>query len=194
MKRFALALLVTLSVLVIAPTAAHACSCVNDSVAGHVARADLVVRGTIESRDEPGNPLRIVRSSGDEVVYRVGVDRVYKGRWGPAVEIHSVVSGASCGLEVDVGKEYLVYAAYGQGASQDELWASLCGGTMSLDDSAPAELTDLFRRGEPPDRSIPTPEDGPPTPAYLAGGVAAAGLTVLMVALWRRREAADREL
>lgn len=187
MKRLLIIVLLAGSLLVLAPTTAHACSCVSDSVTAHLKDADVVVLGKIQSRDELGNPLRLVRSSGDEVVYRVDVDHVFKGVSGPVAQIHSVASGASCGLEVEVGEDYVVFADARdtRGANKGELWASLCGGTIPV--SALGDTADVLGPGAPPDRSVPVPDEASTVPTYLAGGLVAAGLVALMVVARRRR-------
>jgi hypothetical protein len=191
MKRLLMApllVLLTGSLLVLNPTAAHACSCASESVAAHLSGADVVVRGTIQSRDELGNPLRLIRSSGDEVVYRVAVDEVFKGVSGPVAQIHSVASGASCGIEVEVGEEYLVFADMRQsrGTSGGELWAKLCGGTRHVSDLG--DRAGVLASGAPPDRSVPVPDEASTVPTYLAAGVAAGvGVGVALIVVVRRR-------
>lgn len=195
MKRLLMAPVIVLlagSLLVLNPTAASACSCVSDSAAAHLKGADVVLRGTIQSRDELGNPFRLVRSSGDEVVYRISVDKVFNGRSGPVAQVHSVVSGASCGLEVQVGEEYLVFADVRDSGrkSGSEMWANLCGGTALVSESR--GIVGVLGPGAPPDMSIPVPDEASPVPTYLAGGLAAVGVAagvavVLMVVVRRRR-------
>lgn len=115
--------------LVLVPAPSYACSCAQSTPREHVERADVVVRGTVDSREGPA-PAKI-RSSRDEVTYVVTVAEVYRGDPPRPLEVHSVESGASCGLEnIRLGDEYVVFANQGTDpGNEGELWASLCGGT-----------------------------------------------------------------
>lgn len=181
-----LSLLAAVTAVVVAPSSAYACSCAGDSLRDHLQRADVVVQGTIEDLHELGNPLRINRSSGDEVVYDVSVDRVYKGAGGPVTRIHSVVSGASCGLEVRVGGRYILFADR-HGADQ-KLWGSLCGGTAPADAELVAEVEAAVGGSSPPDPTIgPPPRAGAGLPLFMAGGAVVAFGVAAAVALRRRK-------
>lgn len=127
--RLLAALGVALASLVLVPGTAFACSCVRLSTAEQVDNADVVVRGTIDSREGP--PPAKIRSSADPVTYLLTVVETYKGQESGTVAVRSALSGASCGLEnVRLGEEYVVFAnSSGENGASGGLWANLCGGT-----------------------------------------------------------------
>jgi hypothetical protein len=181
-----LSLLAAITVVVAVPSSAYACSCVDDSLRDHLQDADVVVQGTIEDRDELGDPFRIIRSSGDKVVYDVSVDRVYKGASGPVTRIHSVVSGASCGLEVRVGGRYILFADR-HGADQ-KLWGNLCGGTAPAEAELVVEFEAAVGGSRPPDPTIgPPPRASAGLPWFAAGGAVVAFGVAAAVAVRRRK-------
>lgn len=103
---------------------ACACSCVPMTEDEAYNRADAVFAATLVNRDEPGKLF----SSADPVELMFAVDAVYKGDVGAAQRVVTAQSSASCGLEVEVGKRYLVHAD----STGGQLEASLCGGTRTL--------------------------------------------------------------
>ena len=171
-----------LAFLVLVPSTAFACSCAQFSVADSVERADLVVTGVVEDRDE--GPFKIVRSSGDPVTYTVAVDEVLKGESGPVTKVESAADGASCGLEVEVGRSYVMFAH----ARADGVYdASLCGGTTDASPEFVAEVKAITGPAAAPDDSILPPTGGPPVVAMAVGGVLLAGAAVVAVGVLRRR-------
>lgn len=130
----------TLAITAVAPSAAYACSCVGYGVAQHLERADLVVRATIESRD---GGLRLPVLGTGDVTYHLRVHSVFKGEAGRVAEVRSASDGAACGLEIEVGREYVVFAD----RAGDGLYAGLCGGTT---DASPATLRALEQAAGPP--------------------------------------------
>jgi len=143
--RLLVSLALALVWLVLVPTASYACSCAQAGAADHVERADVVVRGVVEDRREHRGGR--VRSSGDPVTYRVSVTETYKGQTGASLDVLSVASGASCGLEgIRLGEEYVVFASrdarLGWGGTGDRnLWANLCGGTAPATPGLVAAVT-----------------------------------------------------
>lgn len=171
-----------LSLVVLTTSPSFACSCVQASPAEHVDAADVVVLGTVVDRQGP--PLRPVMSSGDPATYTVEVERVFKGVVRPTVHVLSADSGASCGLEAEEGRRYMVFADRTRG----ELWAGLCGGTATADPQLVAEVEEAAGPPRDPDpRAEPTVR--PTAGAGLAVPLAAAsglGLVLLGGVLWLR--------
>lgn len=118
-------------------TPCAACSCAEPgTVAESAARADVVFVGTFVRTREP--PVRLPAwSSGDAPVARVfEVSEVRKGRADAVTEIRTSSSGGSCGLEVELGRTYVVVAR----ATQDGLRSDLCDGTRLLSLTTPGDL------------------------------------------------------
>lgn len=137
MKRALLVVPLFLALVVVLPAApAHACSCAMLSSAQKVENADVVVRGTITGLDDPGG-----LDSGHLVTWEVAVAEVYQGAAAGTAFVRSASDGASCGIEVQEGREYLLFARQVGG----DLRAGLCGGTT------PASAA-LDRRGRAPHR------------------------------------------
>ena len=176
------ALVGALSIVILVPSTAFACSCISDSVADYVEGADLVVKGSIEDRDE--GPFKIVRSSGDPVTYTVSVDEVLKGESGPVTKFESAAEGASCGLEVQVGHSYVIFADAGPDGTYE---ANLCGGTSDARPDFVAEVEAITGPATAPDDSIPAPSDGAPVVAMAVGGVLLAGAAAVAAVVLRRR-------
>jgi hypothetical protein len=182
LRRHGLTVVLALSGVLVVPSAAYACSCVAAG-AGYFARhADLVLVGTVEDRDER-HPLWPLSSSGDPVAYRVSVERVYQGRVGRVALIESAVSGASCGIDVEVGRDYLVYAD--RQRSRD-LSASLCGGTRPADADALAAAESTIGPPTSPDANVVLPEQRASL-LYPATGIALALAAAAAIGLGRRR-------
>lgn len=174
------ALGLALSFLVLLPAASYACSCVQLDTAQHVNHADVVVRGTIDSREE--SLLSKIRGNPDEVTYPVTVTGVYKGSAGRTIEVHSAGSGASCGLEfIRYGEEYVVFAGTGEdGESGGQLWASLCGGTAEATPALTEEVEALTGPPSAPDGdAAPVGQDRPLWPWAFGLVAAGAGIGIL---------------
>ena len=183
------ALVGALSLVILVPSAAFACSCVQLSVAEQVERADLVVKGSIEARDE--GPPKVISSSADPVTYTVAVDEVLKGASGPVAKVESAAQSASCGLEVQVGRSYVIFAevAHAAHAVDDGVYeASLCGGTSGARPGFVSQVAAITGAATGPDDSILPPTGGPPVAAMALGGLLVAGAAVVAgVVLGRRR-------
>ena len=81
---------------------ASACSCARGDPRAALQRADAAFVGAVTERREkrPEGPFV---SSADPVTLVFSVERVMKGDLGRTVEVETVSSGASCGIEVPVG-------------------------------------------------------------------------------------------
>ena len=102
----------------------NACSCVQQTGAQQAARADLVFRGTVTVIEAPITGL--VVSSADPMSIRFAVAAVYKGDATRTYWISTERSGASCGFDFLVGREYTVFA----GVREDRVHTDICSGTM----------------------------------------------------------------
>ncbi len=190
MKRLLVAAVVAAGALLGPASPACACDCAPLTEAQAFEQADAVFAATLVRRDEPGG---LIRSSTDPVTLTWTVDAVYKGDAGKVQQVMTAESSASCGLEAEVGKRYLVHAD----AVGGRLEASLCGGTRPLAGAAGAagdQLTVAGRAGEPP---APAPElrheSGSTVwwPFALGGGLLGAGLLVALWIVRRRPRGAD---
>ena len=202
---FVLVGLVASGVLVDA-TPAMACSCA--APAGppadrqHFTEADAVFEGTVVgSRLAEVGPDGF-RSSTDPEVVTFAVRRVHKGEVRERQDVVTEESSASCGLEVEVGASYLVFA--GEATSTlsprpetDRYYAGLCGGTRSLAEgplprnlagerSAPGRTEGTTAAG----RGATEGDDLPLVPIVAVGSVLAVGLAVGALALRRRHRTA----
>jgi len=175
------ALVGALSIVILVPSTAFACSCVQLSVAEKVERADLVVKGSIEARDE--GPPKVIGSL-DPVTYTVAVDEVLKGDSGPVAKVESAVHQASCGVEVQVGRSYVIFADAGENGTYE---ANLCGGTSGARPGYVAQVAAITDAASGPDDSILPPTGGPPVAASALGGLLLAGATVVAAVVLRRR-------
>jgi hypothetical protein len=103
---------------------ADACSCVQQTGAEQAARAEVVFRGTVTVIEAPITGLLI--SSADPMSIRFAVDAVYKGDPTRTYWVSTERSGASCGFDFLVGREYTVFARL----REDRVHTDICSGTM----------------------------------------------------------------
>ncbi len=163
-------------------TWASACSCVGASDLESAGRAEAIFAGTLTDTAAPERP----RSSMDPVTYTFAVSRVYKGEAAIRQPVGSVVSGASCGLELDGTGPFLVFADAGKAGA---LKANLCGGTRPLGTGPDPALG----AGYEPVAAVPVVaapgSEGESSPALLALGGALGLIAIggLAVELHRRR-------
>lgn len=166
-------------------TPCHACSCAESpTVAGSAARADVVFVGTLVDTREPVVRVPGITSSQGPVAKVFEVTEVRKGEVGARAEVLTAASGASCGLEVEEGRTYVVVAR----SSVEGLRADLCGGTRLLTATTPADLDSVGAPSAPEASALVA--DLPvvdPTVANLASEpfvwVPAAGLATVLVTL-----------
>ncbi len=144
MRRFLalwLGLALAATVVVVGANArpAHACSCVSptDQQAFGESDAVFVGRATLVTFPNEGPVI----SSTDPAIWEFDVSDVFKGKVAQRQEIVSARDGASCGLEVVEGAEYLVFGWLDTAIFPPErqpapgqLSAYLCNGTRSTDD------------------------------------------------------------
>ncbi len=130
MKRTALLVVALAAVILVVPSAAAwACSCASLTPRAAVTHADVVVRGVV---GPPATPDKDPVGSADPVSYPVTVGETFKGDAVPRLDVTSARDGASCGIEVVPGREYVLFAAERGG----HLEATLCGGTAPATSAA----------------------------------------------------------
>jgi hypothetical protein len=182
------------ALLVVPGSSAKACSCALFQVTDAVANADVVLRGAISAKDDPGGGF-----SGRSVTYAVFVDRVYKGTAARTTYIRSAGDGGSCGIEVGIGMTYLLFPR----VEGDDLVSGLCDGTTPATPEATAELVAVTGPGTdpvprlpvavgptghaPPGATGPPHPAGPPWPGLGLGAAVVAGMLWLG---WRGRASA----
>ncbi|MGH3029602.1 MAG: hypothetical protein ACRDNE_02330 [Gaiellaceae bacterium] len=113
----ALLLFVVAGVAAALPDDASACSCAAGIDPRVVLRdADAAFVGTVaERRAHEGDRDRAVRSSGDPVTLLFRVEESVKADLGAFVEVETVSSGVSCGIEARVGKRLGLFLYAGRG-------------------------------------------------------------------------------
>ena len=157
-------------------------------------RADVVFVGTLVDTRSPALAVPGAASSEDPVARVFEVREVRKGDTAARTEVLTAASGASCGLEVEQGRTYVVVAR----STPDGLTSGLCDGTRLLSAVAPTDLDAVGAATSPREGSLPA--DLPalsPTVGEVAGAPAVwgpglavvAGAVVLLVVLRRRRRA-----
>lgn len=165
-SRAGLVALVVGVLVVVAPSAALACSCAGGSVAQQIERADTIAVGTVEWKTD--NALG--RS------YGVEVDEVYDGVATRQTKIYTESNEAACGLtDLAVGQRYLFFL---QGKNPGQLRANLCGGTTSADDVA--VLNEVQKRTDGPFEPFPFMAEPDPTAADGADVVRLAGVLSIL--------------
>lgn len=128
MRRFLLALGVTLGLLVLTPSPSWACSCAAASTAQHVSRAGTVASGTVAWTAGDGQ----TRS------YQVQVDHVYKGAAATTEKLVTADDEAACGLaNLATGRRYLFFI---QGKHPGSMEVGLCGGTTAYDEAVARQV------------------------------------------------------
>lgn len=129
MKRIArlvAAAVLTAGLTTVAAGTAHACSCAPATEEQLLARADHVFQGRV---------LEKLVEAPQKVRYRVAVAEERKGDVPDEVGVVTYDNGAMCGIDLVVGKDYLIYA---NGDSSDgKVDSNLCGGTRLVDAAPP---------------------------------------------------------
>lgn len=146
-------------VVLMATSAAHACSCVQAETSEHLSWADAVFTGNVvEEAAEPdaGDPEAMRREPegrpmpGGAVRFTVAVDWVYKGEVPAEVELHTSSGSASCGVDPlpDEEERWLWFVA-----ADDEggYAAYLCGGSGPAAQTTVAEVVAITGVGAAPD-------------------------------------------
>jgi hypothetical protein len=170
--------LLGLSLLVLLPDCASACSCAvlgsKKQVEWALSHPGAVFTGEVLKIDRPSS----IRSSLAPETVTFRVSESWKGPEGATLEVRTPVSGMSCGYPFKEGQEYLVYA-YGK----QDLKVDLCSGTKALS-KAGADLAELGNGQKPKDGGEALTDTSGVAPARavlgMAGLVMAASLLVMV--------------
>jgi hypothetical protein len=181
MSLVAAGLLAIASALV--PTAiALACSCAFSSHVEAIAAADVALIGTVTAKDD--QPLLADPFATTEHAFEV--TRSKAPMQTPFVLGVAGGGGASCGLDMSIGEEWVVIATAWQGGLQ----TNLCSGTMRAADFAPGELArieDALPHDNPDRAASIEGELFISAPVIVVAGVAALLALVSLIAFRRDR-------
>lgn len=171
---------------------AGACSCIETSDEQSLERADVAFSGTVTGRAAPARPDH----STAPAVWTFEVDRVFKGEATSTQGVVSVVSGASCGLELPRHGDVLVFTRSEPqvpeaGLDGATLYAGLCDGSRALSEGLiPASFGD--GRGPAPGESGVVDPGTTTSDLSTRAAVAGAGLCTVGVVLLLRRTRSRR--
>lgn len=128
MKRLLLVLGLVAGMLLVAPSAALACSCAAASTATHVKQADSVFEGN----------LAWSSSTAVDATYGVDVTGVFKGRAATFEKLRSVTTSRTCGRgPLATERKYVFFV---QGENPGQMQVDGCGGTALSDPTLLAEV------------------------------------------------------
>jgi hypothetical protein len=137
--------LMGLSLLVLLPDCASACSCAvlgsKKQVEWALSHPGAVFTGEVVKIDRPSS----IKSSLAPETVTFRVSKSWKGPEGATLEVKTPISGMSCGYPFKEGQEYLVYAH-----GKQDLRVDLCSGTKALS-KAGADLAELGNGQKPKD-------------------------------------------
>ncbi len=120
------------ALLISAPRAAHACSCLPGPLSEYADEVSLAFAGR-----------QLARSVGDHGATLVfQVDRVYKGRSGPRISVGTGLGGGDCGVDLS-GRGVRGMVAFFD-AGRQGLTVDICSSPVALD-----ELEEVFGEGHP---------------------------------------------
>ena len=128
--------LMGMSLLLLLPDCASACSCMGVPIQRYISSSDAVFSGEVVDLQNTG-----MFGPRDTVTLRVS--EVWKGTDQGTLEVSTPSQGSACGYAFEEGQEYLVYA-YGK----QDLKVDACGGTTHL--SKADEDLALLGNGEKP--------------------------------------------
>ncbi|WP_052667741.1 hypothetical protein [Nitriliruptor alkaliphilus] len=161
------------SLALVAPGTAHACSCAPPPPPETALReADAVFTGAVTD----------ITDRGGQAVARLTVEAVYSGQVPSEVEVHTATDSAACGYPFEVGREELVYAVLD---AEGRLLTNLCDRTAPTADAA-EDLTTLGD-GDRPEAGAAAPGDRGGGPSPLAVTVALLLVTITAAAVVARR-------
>ena len=103
----------------------------------------------VEQVDVAFAGVQVEREGDWDAVLTFEVDRVYKGRIAPRVDVYTSFS-SSCGIDFERAG-YTGVAAFGEPDSP-KLWVHWCGSHVSIE-----ELEEVFGSGYPPDETLAPP-------------------------------------
>lgn len=181
--------------LLVTPGIAHACSCVEETLADYADEVAVAFTGRQIDRIEHPSTLANGWSSADPVTLVFEVNRVYKGTVGPLVEVLTVRETPSCGIDFGgkgtVGVAAFSRSPHSQAGLENDLQVGWCGSRVTI-----TELEDVFGSGNPPDPHListsPEPAEGSVLSTALVSGVGALILTTIGLFVWRRKRQPPR--
>ena len=132
--------LMGMSLLLLLPDCASACSCMGVPIQRYISSSDAVFSGEVVDLQKGASASRMFGPS-DTVTLRAS--EVWKGPQRETLEVSTPSQGSACGYAFEEGQEYLVYA-YGK----QDLKVDACGGTTHL--SKADEDLALLGNGEKP--------------------------------------------
>jgi hypothetical protein len=163
---FTVSLFSMFSVLVAAPQAAYACSCMAPGTPqAELNKSAAVFSGTVVSVNPPADGSRYVMFD---------VDQAWKGVTTSNVAISTPQDSAMCGIDFVEDKQYIVYAHQGDGGN---LSVNLCSRTHEIGANDDADIVAL---GTP---SPVTPIETPAEPRKSNTGIVIAVLIVAVAAV-----------
>jgi hypothetical protein len=160
--------LMGMSLLLLLPDCASACSCMGVSIQRYISSSDAVFSGEVVDLQKGTSASRMFGPS-DTVTLRVS--EVWKGTDQGTIEVSTPSQGSACGYPFEEGQEYLVYAD-GKGEPFD---TSICSGTTQLS-KADEDLTVLGNGEKPTDGGDALNDTSGVVPARAVVGMA--GLTI----------------
>jgi hypothetical protein len=101
--------------------------------------------------EDPEGSLATI-SSARPVTHEVAVTEVYKGAAAATTFVGSAAEGASCGIEVETGREYVLFAR----EDASGLRAGFCDGTRPVSDELVAEVEAVTGPGRPMKGATPS--------------------------------------
>ena len=175
-----LVLAVAALTLLATPRQAHACSCLETPLSELADEVDLAIAGRQAYMiDWFWIPVRT------DVTLVLAVDRVYKGRAGSVVEVHTRdPRGETCGTEFGNMGTTGIAAWYDK---NNVLWVGRCASHHTT-----AELAEVFGAGYPPEQRLTLPTERAAWTRALLVATSATAIFVGVVAIrFRRRAATD---
>ena len=116
--------LMGMSLLLLLPDCASACSCMGVPIQRYISSSDAVFSGEVVDLQKGTSASRMFGPS-DTVTLRIS--EAWKGTDQGTLEVSTPSQGSACGYAFKEGQEYLVYA-YGK----QDLKVDACGGTTHL--------------------------------------------------------------
>jgi len=132
--------LMGMSLLLLLPDCASACSCMGVPIQRYISSSDAVFSGEVVDLQKGTSASRMFGPS-DTVTLRVS--EAWKGTDQGTLEVSTPSQGSACGYAFKEGQEYLVYAS-----GKQDLKVDACGGTTQL--SKADEDLALLGNGEKP--------------------------------------------
>ncbi|WP_162805722.1 hypothetical protein [Sporosarcina sp. PTS2304] len=168
-------LLIILAVMNVKPILTAACSCMAPPTADlALSEATAVFSGEVEE------VKKNTKDNGKTVIFTV--QETWKGIDSQTISVFTGNDSASCGINFEVGKEYLVYAHTMDSNGKNILATTLCDRTAEL-----ANATDdlaLIGEGQLPTQTE-QPADSSTNPYYLYAGIVVV-VALIGLFIWKR--------